>query len=759
MKHKLVIVILLTVLFSSISAHAGLTQIQVSELYVTIFGRASEGEGNAHWQSQSSMLEAATEMLNTPAAKDYFGSSLNTNQAFIEHIYQNTLNKTVQQDAEGIHFWTSQLDNGISRGQVVAELIGAMEKYAPDSSYYHIEGRDAELTQEQLQALAAYHRFQNRVEVSNYMADTVWPTPADWATSTAFSPDGLNVTDDTATVDNAKRAVDYLRNITPAIELSRKSVSLEVGESTTISITGGSGNYSVVNSNTQVASTWISGSSLEIAGLSEGIVTLVVTDAQGLAADVSVKVFTCGAYVAPGVWKRFDCYNLAAIGKTTNDDPFTPSWRLIGGYWQWGRKGPSSSQWYDTNTEHFAHGPTGLDAGNANNGNIRGWDDEYAPDGAWSDNAKTVNDPCPSGFRVPTMAQWEGVIDNNGHNTIGTWDSDDTNYSSARFFGSDLMLPAAGDRDFSFRGALHSRGTSGYYWSSSEFSSDNAWSLDFYSSGAESSYDYRRNGRSVRCVADTGEASCTYEMSPPSGSFSSGSDSASVSVTASRSNCTWTTSESLSWVSLSPTSGIGSGSVTVSVDPNTGGARSGWVSIAGKTYNITQNAAACTYGISPTSGNFGSGSGNKTVSVEASSSGCTWTTSESLSWVRLSPTSGTGSGSVTVSVDPNNGAARSGSVTIAGKTYTISQSESSCTYAISPSSGSFGPDGGSRTVTVTASDSICSWTTSENMSWVSLSPTSGTGSGSVTVSVDPNPGLTWNGSVTIAGEKYEISQR
>ena len=53
---------------------------------------------------------------------------------------------------------------------------------------------------------------------------------------------------------------------------------------------------------------------------------------------------TCGAYVAPGVWKEFDCSNLAAIGKTTYDEPFYPSWRLIGGYCQWGRKGPDGNQ-------------------------------------------------------------------------------------------------------------------------------------------------------------------------------------------------------------------------------------------------------------------------------------------------------------------------------------------------------------------------------------------------------------------------------
>ncbi|MBL6992236.1 MAG: matrixin family metalloprotease [Bacteriovoracaceae bacterium] len=83
--------------------------------------------------------------------------------------------------------------------------------------------------------------------------------------------------------------------------------------------------------------------------------------------------------------------------------------------------------------------------------------------------------------------------------------------------------------------------------------------------------------------------------------------------------------------------------------------------------------SACTYSISPTSGSFTSSGGSSSVSVTASSSTCAWTASESLSWVSLSPTSGTGSGTVTVSVSANTGSARSGSVTIAGKTYSISQ--------------------------------------------------------------------------------------
>jgi hypothetical protein len=209
----------------------------------------------------------------------------------------------------------------------------------------------------------------------------------------------------------------------------------------------------------------------------------------------------CGAYTAPGVWKEFDCYNLAAIGKTTSDDPFTPSWRLIGGYWQWGRKGPSSSQWYNTNTRNFAHGPTGSGSGNANSGSISGWDGSPAPNGAWSDSRKTANDPCPSGFRVPTKRRWDVVLKNNRQRTVGSWSESATNYSSARFFGDKLMLPATGNLYYS-SGSLSSRGYDGTYWSSSENSSYGAWNLLFTSEYAATSYSNRRYGFSVRCIAE-----------------------------------------------------------------------------------------------------------------------------------------------------------------------------------------------------------------------------------------------------------------
>jgi hypothetical protein len=54
--------------------------------------------------------------------------------------------------------------------------------------------------------------------------------------------------------------------------------------------------------------------------------------------------------------------------------------------------------------------------------------------------------------------------------------------------------------------------------------------------------------------------------------------------------------------------------------------------------------------------------------------GCSWTATENLSWVSItSGASGTGNGAVNYSITENTGAARSGTITIAGQTFTISQ--------------------------------------------------------------------------------------
>ncbi len=164
-----------------------LTKTEVSKLYVAIFNRASEGNGNTYWQDQGDLAEVATKMLATPDAASYFGDSLNDDKAFIEWIYKNTLNKTYADDASGIDYWVSELASGKTRGQVVADLVTA----ATDPA----------------NAGPAQDQFHNRVTVSDYVADHVPEVPEDYKTALGFDGD-LVVTNLGQTVIDSIKYVD-----------------------------------------------------------------------------------------------------------------------------------------------------------------------------------------------------------------------------------------------------------------------------------------------------------------------------------------------------------------------------------------------------------------------------------------------------------------------------------------------------------------------------------------------------------------------
>ncbi len=245
---------LMAIAVSSVNAWAGITQTEASQLYVAIFGRASEGEGNTYWQSQADISTAANTMLDTQAAKDYFGANLNTNQAFIQHIYLLTLNKTIAEDSDGIDYWVGELNSGKSRGEVVAALIGVIKDYAPGGAYYNAD--DAV-------TVAAYNQFTNRVTVSDYMADTILKAPADWAISTKFDSTGLNVTDNVNTISSAKVLVDNFASQC-SISMSRIHYQDSAGRNIDYDFSSGVYNsYSVISSYTS-GNILISYSTIEI---------------------------------------------------------------------------------------------------------------------------------------------------------------------------------------------------------------------------------------------------------------------------------------------------------------------------------------------------------------------------------------------------------------------------------------------------------------------------------------------------------------
>jgi hypothetical protein len=219
------------------------------------------------------------------------------------------------------------------------------------------------------------------------------------------------------------------------------------------------------------------------------------------------------------------------------------------------------------------------------------------------------------------------------------------------------------------------------------------------------------------------------------------------------------------WLSIaSGAAGSGSGAVGVLVAPNTGAERSGTLTIAGQTVTVTQAAVAvpCTYQVAPLQQSIAApGGAGSPISVTAGPA-CTWTASTTASWITItSAVSQTGNGAVAFTVEANTGAARDGTLTIAGQTVTVSQAAgaNSCTYEITPTSDAVGLLGAlGRSVSVKAPPR-CSWTASSNASWLTITEgASGTGNGKVEYSVALLALGSRTGTLTIAGHTFTVTQ-
>jgi len=227
--------------------------------------------------------------------------------------------------------------------------------------------------------------------------------------------------------------------------------------------------------------------------------------------------------------------------------------------------------------------------------------------------------------------------------------------------------------------------------------------------------------------------------------------------------CSWTAvSNHADWLHVtSGSSGTGSGTVGYSADENTGAARVGTIAIAGQTFIVNQEGTApCTYGIDPTQASVGAeiGAGSVVVTTQA---GCSWTAvSNHADWLHVtSGASGAESGMVEYSVDENTGAARTGTLTIGGKTFTVDQAAGGggCAYAIDPVNAAFDLRGGRGSVAVSATPG-CSWTAVSQASWIRIrSGQTGVGNGAVTYDVVRSRSSR-TGTMTIAGETFTVNQ-
>jgi hypothetical protein len=255
---------------------------------------------------------------------------------------------------------------------------------------------------------------------------------------------------------------------------------------------------------------------------------------------------------------------------------------------------------------------------------------------------------------------------------------------------------------------------------------------------------------------------CSYAISAAGASMSSASAAGTVAVTAT-SGCSWTATSNVEWVVVTAgSSGTGSGSVAFAVGANAGARRSGTLNVAGHTFTVEQAAApaaSCSYAINPLNASMGAGAGAGTPVSVTAGAGCAWTASSNASWIKIgSGSTGSGNGSIGFDVTANIGAARSGTVTIAGQTFTVNQA-TGCSYAINPASASIAAAGGSGPAVAVASAAGCAWTTVSNATWITVtSGSSDSGNGTVHFKMDPNTGAARSGTLTIAGQTFTVNQ-
>jgi len=202
-----------------------------------------------------------------------------------------------------------------------------------------------------------------------------------------------------------------------------------------------------------------------------------------------------------------------------NGQLVTPPTDIDGNLYQIVRIGDQVWMAENLKVTHYRNGdeiPTGLDNASwssTTNGAYAVYDDNESNADTYGylynwfavDDSRNI---APEGWHVPTDDEWQTLVDYLGGSSVaggklkeeGTthWNSPNTDATNVSGF---TALP--GGYRYSI-GSYYSMGYSGYFWSSTEHGSSDAWDrrLGYDSSGVDRGGDDKLDGFSVRCIRD-----------------------------------------------------------------------------------------------------------------------------------------------------------------------------------------------------------------------------------------------------------------
>ena len=230
-----------------------------------------------------------------------------------------------------------------------------------------------------------------------------------------------------------------------------------------------------------------------------------------------------------------------------------------------------------------------------------------------------------------------------------------------------------------------------------------------YSIAANTANCTNRVGSITLSGPSIGSQTLTVTQASGSGSFALAATSTnvtasvgsgSVTVTAGI-GCTWTTTNNVSWLTITGgASGSGNGTVSYSIAANTANCtnRVGTLTIGTQPFTVRQSAGSGSYALTASSTNVAASAGSGSVYL-TTGNGCTWTAISDSGWLHAG--SGLGSGPVSYTVDANpGGTPRSGTLTVQGQVFTITQAAATATITVqaSPVNGGTGIGGGAYLV-------------------------------------------------------------
>jgi hypothetical protein len=164
----------------------------------------------------------------------------------------------------------------------------------------------------------------------------------------------------------------------------------------------------------------------------------------------------------------------------------------------------------------------------------------------------------------------------------------------------------------------------------------------------------------------------------------------------------------------------------------------------------------CSFAISPVTQSIAPAGGTASVTV-TTGPGCVWTATDNATWISITAGStGIGNGTVSYSVTADvTGSARTGMLTIAGQTVTVTQN--ACSFSVSPTTVSINAGGGTGSATLTATTG-CPWTATSGAAWLTITGAA-SGTGNATISFSATSTTTARSTtLTVAGRTVTVSQ-